>query len=305
MKKISIIILVLPAILYLGQDTLAVNVQESCSFSGGTICTNVSDDLANGATGINPGQTVNLSFSVYKQIDTSPPACNGNRQLFNAVRHYIAGSATNYEYLSAGSGQDINYTFNSGVDQQRNRYAGVFYCWISSQGTDKGSLDLLLGTLNIQGQTWSSPEFNLTTRATTINPNCSQITSCSNYPVQNDCTGNRCKLSPACTWTGSACISMGGGGGTTTVGFEIKNPIGINTFQELVNVIGTWIFNLAIPIAVIIIIYAGVLMLTAGGNPGNFKKGMDALKYAVIGLAVVLIGKGFVSLIKSILSLKN
>ena len=95
----------------------------------------------------------------------------------------------------------------------------------------------------------------------------------------------------------------GAGGGTQD--FEIQNPIGIDTFEELVNVIGRWIFNLAIPIAVIIIIYAGVLMLTAGGDPGRFKKGMEALKYAVIGLAVVLIGKGFVSLIQSILSLRN
>ncbi len=86
---------------------------------------------------------------------------------------------------------------------------------------------------------------------------------------------------------------------------ELENPIGINTFGELVNVIGVWIFNLAIPIAVIIIIYAGILMLTAGGNPGKFQKGSKALWYAILGLAIVFIGKGFVTLIESILSLRN
>ncbi len=86
---------------------------------------------------------------------------------------------------------------------------------------------------------------------------------------------------------------------------DLVNPIGVDNFQDLINVIGGWIFNLAIPIAVIIIIYAGVLMLTARDNPGQFKKGTEALKYAVIGLAVILIGKGFVSLVKSILDLKN
>jgi magnesium-transporting ATPase (P-type) len=79
----------------------------------------------------------------------------------------------------------------------------------------------------------------------------------------------------------------------------------VENFQDLINIIGKWIFNLAIPLAVIVIIYAGVTMLTAGGNPANFKKGAEALKYAVIGLAVVLIGKGFVTLIKSILSLRE
>lgn len=86
---------------------------------------------------------------------------------------------------------------------------------------------------------------------------------------------------------------------------ELPNPIGISTFEQLVNIIGTWIFNLAIPIAVIIIIYAGILMLTSGGDPGRFKKGRQALTYAVLGLAIVFIGKGFVSLIQSILSLRN
>jgi len=86
---------------------------------------------------------------------------------------------------------------------------------------------------------------------------------------------------------------------------EIPNPIGIDTFGELVSVIGLWIFNLAIPIAVIVIIYAGILMLTAGGNPVKFQKGAKTLWYAVLGLAVVFIGKGFVTLIESILSLRN
>lgn len=86
---------------------------------------------------------------------------------------------------------------------------------------------------------------------------------------------------------------------------ELPNPIGIDTFGELVNVIGLWIFNLAIPIAVIVIIYAGILMLTAGGNPGKFQKGAKALWYAVLGLAIVFIGEGFVTLIESILSLRN
>lgn len=123
------------------------------------------------------------------------------------------------------------------------------------------------------------------------------------------CVNNACMIvqgggPDTCTTSPDSC-ARGGGGGPTTQVFDLPNPIGINTFQELVNVIGTWIFNLAIPVAVIIIIYAGVLMLTSGGSPTQFKKGTEALKWAVIGLAVVLIGKGFVTLIQSILSLRS
>lgn len=293
---------------WLSRFTFAVNVRDYCGFNGGTVCTNVSDDLPQGATGINPNQTVRLSFSVYEKNTGNPPSCQAGRQLFNVVRHYIAGSATNYEYLSAGSGQDKDYTFNSGTNQQINRYVGVFYCWTSSQGTSKSALDLLLGTLGTQGQTWSSPEFNLTTRAATIDPNCAMITNCSQYPVQNDCVANRCNLDPPCRWTGSTCVvqtTSSGGETATNYNFSLRPPTGIETFQDLVNVIGRWVFNLSIPIAVIMIIWAGVLMLTSGGKPDQFRKGMTALKWAVIGLAIVLIGKGFVSLIKSILDLRN
>ncbi len=129
-------------------------------------------------------------------------------------------------------------------------------------------------------------------------------------PAQNThkgCLNNSCTAVPGagsdtCT-TDADCT--GTGGGTTTQKFEIRNPIGVENFQDLINIIGKWIFNLAIPIAVIIIIYAGVLMLTSGGQPARFQSGAKALWYAVIGLAVVLIGKGFVTLVQSILSLRK
>ncbi len=135
--------------------------------------------------------------------------------------------------------------------------------------------------------------------------------TCSDVP-NNACQGKTCGVlsdSGKCGQTATSPVSPTPtptpSGGTTTQKFELLNPIGVENFQDLINIIGRWIFNLAIPIAVIIIIYAGVLMLTAGGVPAQFQKGAKALWYAVLGLAVVLIGKGFVTLIQSILSLRN
>ena len=105
-------------------------------------------------------------------------------------------------------------------------------------------------------------------------------------------TDTQCAASPAPRSSGSQ-------------SFEIRNPLEVDNLQDLVNIIGRWIFNLAIPIAVIMIIYAGGLMLTSGGNPKRFGDGMTTLRYAVIGLAIILIGKGFVSLIQSVLNLRN
>ena len=103
----------------------------------------------------------------------------------------------------------------------------------------------------------------------------------------------------------SKCAGGGGpgGGGTTSSGvFDIENPIAADDFATLINVIARWIFNLAIPIAIIMIIYAGIKMLIAQDS-GAFNKARDILKYAIIGLVVIFIGKGFISLVKSILNL--
>lgn len=90
-----------------------------------------------------------------------------------------------------------------------------------------------------------------------------------------------------------------------TYSFEIPNPLkgGASDFTSLVKIIAQWIFNLAIPIAVAMIVYAGILFLTAAGEPAKVTKAKDVLKWAVVGLAIILIGSGFVTLIQSILEL--
>ena len=85
----------------------------------------------------------------------------------------------------------------------------------------------------------------------------------------------------------------------TKLGIEDKLKLG--TPEGLAGRITNWIFNLAIPTAMGLIIWAGVMMLTASGNEQKFRTGTTILKYTLIGLAVILIGKGFVSLVKDIL----
>lgn len=120
-------------------------------------------------------------------------------------------------------------------------------------------------------------------------------------------SNNQCVASATGTYTTTNCDNKC----STTPGkeqnyfFEILNPLkgGANDFTSLVKILAQWIFNLAIPIAVAMIVYSGILFLTAAGEPAKVTKARDVLKYAVIGLAIILIGSGFVTLIKSILEL--
>lgn len=94
-------------------------------------------------------------------------------------------------------------------------------------------------------------------------------------------------------------------GQSQTYSYSITNPLvgGPNDLFDIINIVTQWIIYITVPLAVLWIMYAGFLMLTAGPTPANFQKGRDILKYTVMGLAIIFIGKGFVSLIISIIQL--
>lgn len=154
------------------------------------------------------------------------------------------------------------------------------------------------------------------------------LTNCSDAPA---CAGKPC-VQIGTSLCGKDAGTSGGGGGaggggtgtggggtgggtsggdrtgkTKTYGFDLTedNPLkgGASDFTSLVKIIAQWIFNLAIPIAVAMIVYSGILFLTAAGETAKVTKAREVLKYAVIGLAIILIGSGFVTLIQSILEL--
>lgn len=125
---------------------------------------------------------------------------------------------------------------------------------------------------------------------------------CGTIVTTGGCTGSGCNPNTTCGGAGQpACPT----GQTTTYPFEVPNPLqgGANTVAELVSIIVKWIFSIAIPIAVAVIVYSGILFLTSKGDPAQVTKAKQMLQYAIIGLAIILVGSGFISLIRSILEL--
>jgi hypothetical protein len=90
--------------------------------------------------------------------------------------------------------------------------------------------------------------------------------------------------------------------GNTT--YNIPNPVNATSFETLVQAIAKWFVRIMVPIAAIIFLYAGFLFLTSGGDEEKVKKAKRAITYAIVGLVIVLIGAGFITLIKSILEVK-
>ena len=77
-------------------------------------------------------------------------------------------------------------------------------------------------------------------------------------------------------------------GGTPGSAGQFNNPIGSNTFAELVEKIAKAITAIGIPLVAIFIIWAGFLFVTSQGNEKKLEEAKKALNWALIGGAVVI-----------------
>ena len=58
-----------------------------------------------------------------------------------------------------------------------------------------------------------------------------------------------------------------------------------------------WIFTALIIVAAIMLIYAGFIYVTAGGDPGKVKTALNQVIYALIGVAIGVLAKGLIYMI--------
>lgn len=81
----------------------------------------------------------------------------------------------------------------------------------------------------------------------------------------------------------------------------IDNPIKHGTFSELITAIIRFIRNIALVAAPIIFVIAGFMYYLAAGNPEQVKKATDLIKWAVIGLVIILIAEGISMVIRGVM----
>ncbi len=95
--------------------------------------------------------------------------------------------------------------------------------------------------------------------------------------------------SPAGTCTGVECKTQQQ---TNPTGFnlavKIKNPLKVNTIQDVVRLVVSTIVRIAIPIVVISFIWSGLQFILARGNPTALGKARQTFFYTVIGTLLIL-----------------
>ncbi|MBI2046366.1 MAG: hypothetical protein HYT28_03035 [Parcubacteria group bacterium] len=70
--------------------------------------------------------------------------------------------------------------------------------------------------------------------------------------------------------------------------FKLKNPIGAESFQELIQKMLGVMLDIGVPIATLFIIYSGFLFVKAQGNPEKLKEAKETFFWTIVGTAVLL-----------------
>lgn len=81
----------------------------------------------------------------------------------------------------------------------------------------------------------------------------------------------------------------------------IENPLAYDTIAELIESIANIIFWVATAITPIMVLVGAFFIMTAAGEPAKVRKGRDFILFAAIGLGVLLMSRGIVSLIRYVL----
>ena len=87
-------------------------------------------------------------------------------------------------------------------------------------------------------------------------------------------------------------------------GFNIPNPLNVNSICGLIKQILAFILAIGMPIAAFFLVYAGFLFVTARGNPGALTTAKKNLLNVVLGIAIFsaawLLGQVIANTLKSL-----
>ena len=84
-------------------------------------------------------------------------------------------------------------------------------------------------------------------------------------------------------------------------GAPVTGPTSLDQITSLIQKILNWVAGIVIFIAIIMLLYAAILFLTAGGSEDRVKKAKNYLIYAIVGIAVAVLAWTVTPLIINIL----
>lgn len=81
------------------------------------------------------------------------------------------------------------------------------------------------------------------------------------------------------------------------------NPLQSSTIGDLIKRLSDFVFNVALILTPILVLYAGFLFLTSAGDPKKVSAAKSIILWTVIGLGIILLSKGIVAVMKGLLGI--
>ena len=83
----------------------------------------------------------------------------------------------------------------------------------------------------------------------------------------------------------------------------ITNPLGSLKFEDLLNKLSTFVFNIALVLAPVILVFAGLLFVTSGGKPEQVQKAKNLILWTIIGFAIITLSRGLIAILRQFLGI--
>ncbi len=90
-------------------------------------------------------------------------------------------------------------------------------------------------------------------------------------------------------------------GGIIGNGITLQNPLEATEFEDILDNVIDFIFNIAVVLVPLMIIIAGFLFVTAGGNAEQINKAKTMIIWTAIGFLIILLSKGIMGIITNLL----
>lgn len=72
----------------------------------------------------------------------------------------------------------------------------------------------------------------------------------------------------------------------------LPNPLGVTNITDLIGKIIDLLIVFALPVVIVMIVWAAYLFMTSAGDPAKLTTARNALLWTVVGYAILLIAKG-------------
>lgn len=86
-----------------------------------------------------------------------------------------------------------------------------------------------------------------------------------------------------------------------TSGYKLPNPFDAESFEEVVQKLAAWFYVILTPVAIIMVLYSAFLFMTSAGDEEKIKRAKRTLLWVLVGVLIIIIGAGFITLIKDFL----